>query len=195
MVQNEAARRKQRVAPLYLVIMAVCGGLTIVLDAAGTMIGGYAPGASWFYPAGIVSIPMGVLFGMWGNIGHMIGTIIGGLVTGMPLPLALMMKSSNILHGIPAMLLMKGLHADPRIKTRRDAIICFIGGCLVYIPGSFWGLGVLVWQGFIPLAGLPYAYMMWTLPGILEGGVLGTLLLKATASMVMRTRLYIERYW
>ena len=176
-----------------LVLVAVTAAVAAILDAFGVISTPIIPGVALFYPGEAFLVAFAIWFGVWGLIGNWIGTIIGGLITGMPLFVAIFMKFANVAQPLIPAIVWKMMKLDISLKDKKSLLMYIIFGAILGpIVGATWGVGTLVYVGFVPASVFWIAWWGWFLGDAIVIIVLGIPIMYIASPYVERSGLYIE---
>lgn len=189
---------KFRVRPKHIAIVVVVAATVGILGAFGIISFFAVPGVSAFYIAIGFYTAFAVWFGGWGVVGVTIGTSLGAIFAGTPIPIALAanIPGSIIQAGLPAAA-VRWLGMDPRLKSRRDWII-FVLVCnllTVVIPGSMFmatlaAFGIMPWK-----VAFTAGITSYIVGDVIVIFLITAPLLKGLSNYVMRTQFYMEGWW
>gem|GEM_PF-1043781 len=174
-----------------IVTLAIAAAVTGVLDAFGDLTA-VVPYVGTIYPGVAFQAIFGLWFGPWGALGTYVGTVISGLVTGMPLPVALIFKTSNFLQSFIAFASFYYLLGNAGLTRRRDMVLYVV---FVLILSNLVGgiVGVTsIWYFFHVPARVMFTvgYADWVISNIIVEVVLGIPVLRVVTSYVRNTRLF-----
>ena len=122
-MEKEAAR--PRFGVMQIVIMAIVAALvtvTAILSAFVTFV----PGISFFYiPLGLEPC-FGAWFGIWGVLGAYLGGFAYQPYYGIPILYGAVIGTTDAWGALMALILFKGLKADPALRTGRDWLVAIV---------------------------------------------------------------------
>ncbi len=186
-----------------LVAIAVATAVYTALSwLSSTFLSSGIPIVSFLFVAIGFGIPFAIWFGGWAFVIAYIGNAVGaGILSGLPLPIALWFGTVDLIQlGLPMLLyrlLAKRFGVDPIGKdvfTPRGFIFFFL--CAVLpgnIIGGAYGNAILItWTHFIPDASYNIAWLTWSLSNIVLATIIGSILLKSLGPVVERSGLTVH---
>jgi hypothetical protein len=179
-----------------LVAYALATGIYTILAWLGVIglpIG--IAGVSAFFVAVGFGVPFAMWFGGWGLVMGFIGTTVGaGILSGLPVPVALLFGIGDVVLYGSLLLLYRGL--APRFKvdplgrdvfTLRGFIFFFIvAGNIPQILGGIYGVGILYLFGFVPTDALAITLLGFWIGNVIVVTVIAPILLRLLGPVVER---------
>lgn len=189
--------KQKRSKALYIVLTAIMAGVEAILIAFGVVAFPLVPGVSAFYPATILFVLFPLWFGVWGLAASFIAGIVGPMLTGSPIFMTLTMHApTEVLVGLPALLLGKAFKMDVSLKTRRDWIIWIVALAITPIPNSIYFISWMNYLGWIPLGTATWiAYWGWWIGEWILLFIFGTIFAKGATTPLKRLGLFVEGWW
>jgi hypothetical protein len=176
-----------------IVTFAISAAVTGVLDILGVLTAVSAPYVGTLYPGVAFQVIFGMWFGVYGALGSYIGPLLSGLVEGMGLAAAAVLKAGDFVQSLIPFLAFYYLKGDPALIKRRDWIL-FITFALI-INNALGGLigATAVWYFFHVPARYMFTigYLTWVVSNWIIVIVIGIPILKVVTSYVKRTRMYL----
>ncbi len=185
-----------------LVAIAVATAVYTVLTwISSSLLSSGIPVVSFLFVAIGFGVPFALWFGGWSFVIGYIGSFIGaGILTGMPLPVALMFGVVDIIQlGLPMILyrtLGNHLGVNPIGKD-----VGTIGGFVFFlccavllnnILGALYGNFILVQFGIAPANSFWLAVITWALSNFVLTAIIGSLLLRTVGPVVERSGLTVH---
>lgn len=179
-----------------LVAYALATGIYTILAWLG-VIGlpvGVAGVSALFVAVGF-GVPFAMWFGGWGLVMGFIGTAIGaGILTGLPIPIALAFGVGDVILYGSLLLLYRGLAprfgVDPigrDVFTLKGFIFFFIVGANIpHILGGIYGTWLLYTVGFVPADAIPITFSGFWLGNVIVVTVIAPILLRWLGPVVER---------
>jgi integral membrane sensor domain MASE1 len=179
-----------------LVAYALATGIYTILAWLGVIglpIG--IAGVSAFFVAVGFGVPFAMWFGFWGLVMGFIGTTVGaGILSGLPVPVALAFGIGDVVLYGSLLLLYRGL--APRFKvdplgrdvyTLRGFIFFFIAAANIpQILGGIYGVGILYVFGFVPTEALGITLLGFWIGNVIVVTVIAPILLRLLGPVVER---------
>lgn len=183
---------------IRIITMVATVAIVAILAAFGIISFSVVPNVSTFYIAIGFYIPFAIWFGGWGCVANSIGCTIGAILSGVPLPIAIV--ANTIPHifqsGLPAWAL-RGLKMDPILKTGRDWIIyllvCVVGAVVtggILFMSIMFAFGIMPW-GEAFTAGI----LSYVIGDIIVVLLISTPLLFNLSRGIKRSRFYVQGWW
>jgi len=188
-----------------LVTVAVAAGVYTILAWLGVIAlpFGFLSVSALYVGIGFIT-PFVLWFGGWGLIIGAIGGIVGsGILTGMPIPLAIVF-GLLVEWGTEIPLLIFYRVLAPKFKlspigkdvyTRRGFVFFFLVMVVIQVLSSLIGNIVLYKAGFIPLDALAISMVGWWVGNMIAGVVIGPVVLRALTPVVERLGLTVHGLW
>jgi len=172
-------------------------GVEAILIAFGVIAFPIVPGVSAFYPATILFVLFPLWFGVWGLAASFIAGIIGPMLTGTPIFMALWLHApTEVLVGLPALFLGKAFKMDVSLKTKKDWLIWIVALAITPIPNSIYFISWMNSLGWIPVGdATTLAYISWWLGEWILLYIFGTIFAKGATKPLKRLGLFVEGWW
>jgi hypothetical protein len=179
-----------------LVAYALATGIYTILAWVG-VIGlpvGVAGVSALFIAVGF-GVPFAMWFGGWGLVMGFIGTAVGaGILTGLPIPVALAFGVGDVILYGSLLLMYRGLAprfgVDPigrDVFTPKGFIFFFIVAAnLPHILGGIYGTWLLYTLGFVPPEAIPLTFSGFWLGNVIVVTVIAPILLRVLGPVVER---------
>ncbi|MCL4458932.1 MAG: MASE1 domain-containing protein [Chloroflexi bacterium] len=179
--------------PIHIAIIAIAAGINGVLDAFGVVSAQIVPGVAAFYPAVAFQIAFGAWFGIWGVLGCWLGAFFGGVISGMPVLPALVMKFGAGLQALVVALAFRAFNVNPALPTKKDWVYYIIFGVVVaHLFGATWGVGSLAAFGIIPWGVFWVAWVPWVIGNMIVVAIITTPLFLGVSRVVLRSAAYMK---
>jgi hypothetical protein len=188
-----------------LVTFAVASGVGIVLSWLGVIaVPGSAVGMSALYVAMGFLVPFCLWFSGWGLVIATLAGIIGaGILSGMPLGVALLFGPVDMVSCLPILIAYRWLAPkfglDP---LGRDAytpkgfgFFFLVVSVITRIVSATYGIGVLYLFGLVPPDALPISLLGWFLGDMIVTVVIAPILMRALGPVVERQGLTVRGVW
>jgi hypothetical protein len=185
-----------------LVAVAVATAVYTALTwISSSLLSSGVPVVSFLFVAIGFGVPFALWFGGWSFVIGYIGSFVGaGLLTGMPLTVALMFGVVDIIQlGLPMILyrtLGSRLGVSPTGKdvgTVRGFVFFLCCAVLINnILGALYGNFILVQFGIAPENSFWFAVITWALSNFVLTTIIGTLLLRTVGPVVERSGLTVH---
>jgi len=185
-----------------LVAIAVATAVYTALTwISSSLLSSGIPVVSFLFVAIGFGVPFALWFGGWSFVIGYIGSFVGaGILTGMPLPVALMFGVVDIIQlGLPMILyrtLGSRLGVNPIGKdvgtTRGFVFFLCCAVLLNNILGALYGNFILVQFGIAPAGSFWFAVITWALSNFALTAIIGSLLLRTVGSVVERSGLTVH---
>ncbi|HLC02819.1 MAG TPA: hypothetical protein VJK02_07270 [Anaerolineales bacterium] len=153
------------------------------------------PGVGALFIAMGFGVPFTLWFGGWGLVIGFIGTSIGaGILTGLPLPIALAFGVGDVILFGSLLVLYRGLArrfgVDPLgrdVYTGKGFLFFFlVAGNIPHILGGIYGIIVLYNVGFIPPDAIPVAFAGLWLGNVIVVTIISSIVLRLLSPVVER---------
>lgn len=179
-----------------LVAYALATGIYTILAWLG-VIGlpvGIAGVSALFVAVGF-GVPFAMWFGLWGLVMGFIGTTVGaGILTGLPIPVALAFGVGDVILYGSLLLLYRGLAprfgVDPigrDVFTLKGFLFFFVVAAnLPHILGGIYGTWLLYTVGFVPPEAIPLTFSGFWLGNVVVVTVIAPILLRLLGPVVER---------
>ncbi len=188
-----------------LVAIALAAGVYTILAWIGVIALPFQiPGISALFIAMGFGVAFTLWFGGWGLVIGFIGTAIGaGILSGLPLPVALAFGIGDIILFGSLLLLYRGLAprfgVDPMARdvfTKRGIVFFLIIAAIIpHILGAIYGIGLLYLVGFVPKDLIVITFFGFWIGNMFVVMVISPILLKLLTPVVERQGLTSYGWW
>ncbi len=188
-----------------LVTFAVAAGVGIVLAWLGVIsVPGGAVGVSALYVAMGFLVPFVLWFSGWGLVIGLLSGIIGsGILSGMPVSIALVFGCVDFISEFPILLCYRWLAPkfglDPLgrdVYTARGfAFFFLVVSVFTRIISATYGVGVLYLFGLTPADVVPIAWLGWFVGDLIITVVICPVLMRTLGPVVERMGLTVRGIW
>jgi hypothetical protein len=195
-------------APLslaQLVTFAVAAGVATILSWLGVIsVPGGAVGVSALYIAMGFLVPFILWFSGWGLvIAVLLGVIGAGILSGLPLSIALVFGPVDMVSGIPILLAYRWLAPrfglDPLgrdVYTPKGFIFFFLAvSVITRLISATYGVGVLYLFGLLPPDAVPISWLGWFIGDLIVTVVIAPILMRGLGPVVERFGLTVRGIW
>ena len=179
----------------HIVTAGLLGGVITVISLVAQLFfsaGGF--GASFFFVGWAFYLAAASWFGIWGLIANQISAILSGYIVGRPIPVIITLWHAFLGPGL-FMILMKGLKANPELKSIRDYAI-FLGAS---VAGAFvtvldlLGTMIYVFQ-LMPVGAFNFMFVGLVIGDFLVTVIIGIPMFKYITPYVKDLPVYVEKY-
>lgn len=188
-----------------LVTFAVAAGVGIVLAWLGVIsVPGGAVGVSALYIAMGFLVPFVLWFSGWGLVIGLLSGIIGsGILSGMPVSIALVFGFVDFISELPILLCYRWLAPKFGLDPLGRDVYTVKGFAFFFVVVSFltrmisatYGVGVLYLFGLLPPDVVPIAWLGWFVGDLLVTVVICPILLRTLSPVVERIGLTVRGIW
>jgi hypothetical protein len=188
-----------------LVTFAVASGVGIVLAWLGVIaVPGSAVGMSALYVAMGFLAPFTLWFSGWGLVIATLAGIIGaGILSGMPLGVALVFGLVDMVSCLPILIAYRWLAPkfglDPLgrdVYTPKGFVFFFlVVSAVTRLVSATYGIGVLYLFGLIPPDAVPISILGWFIGDMIVTVVIAPILMRALGPVVERQGLTVRGVW
>lgn len=196
----------QRARPVHIVITAVLFTAGILAGAFGSINFPLGFGVNFFWTGITVQQVGAIWFGAWGVLAGTIFPIFSNMISGQPFDLATAVTGAPLfvsLAYIPANFLQAFLpawafrhyRADPRLRSGRDYIILLAAMVVSSAFGALWSPLVLRMFGMLGSESLLLYMWGWFGGNVVAGLVFNFILMQAFSSLVVRSTVFVRRWW
>jgi hypothetical protein len=194
---SQVKLKPKRSKALFIVLMAIMAGVEAILIAFGVISVPIVPGVSAFYPATILFVLFPLWFGVYGLGASFIAGIIGPMLTGTPIFMALwLFAPTEVLIGIPALLIGKAFKMDVSLKSKKDWVLWITSLAIAPVPSAVYFITGMNNLGWIPLgSATTIAYIGWCVSDWILLYIFGTMFAKGATKPLKRLGLFIEGWW
>jgi hypothetical protein len=188
-----------------LVTFAVAAGVGIVLAWLGVIsVPGGAVGVSALYVAMGFLVPFVLWFSGWGLVIATLAGIIGaGILSGLPLSIALVFGLVDVVSELPILLAYRWLaprfSLDPLgrdVYTLKGFAFFFVVvSVITRLISATYGVGVLYLTGLVPPDAVPISWLGWFIGDLIITVVIAPILMRGLGPVVERFGLTVRGVW
>ena len=181
---------------IHLVITALLILIGFVVGAFGSISFPLSSGVNFFWTGIVVQQVGASWFGAWGVIAGAIFPFFSNAIAGTPFYVSLAYLPANAIQAFLPAWVFRHFKLDPRLKSGKDGLYLFLAMVFSSIIGSLWSvLVVLKSYDLLPPGSVPLFIWGWFGGNVVAGVVFNFILLKALSAIVIRTTVFVKRWW
>ncbi|MBN2556591.1 MAG: hypothetical protein JXA97_11675 [Anaerolineales bacterium] len=187
---------RQTISPIHVVIFVLLVGIGFIVGAFGSISFPLGFGVNYFWTGIAVQQVGSIWFGGWGILAGMIFPVLSNGIAGTPLLVAAAYIPANAIQALLPAWAFRKYKGDPRLNSLRDYTILLAAMIISSAIGAVYS-PLVVLRGFdlIPNETLPLYIWGWFGGNVVAGLALNFALLKALSPVVIRTTVFIKRWW
>jgi len=187
---------RQTINPIHIAIFVLLIGIGFVVGAFGSISFPLGFGVNYFWTGIAVQQVGAIWFGAWGVLAGTIFPVLSNGIAGTPLLVAVAYIPANAVQAFLPAWVFRKFKADPRLKSLRDYTVLLAAMIIASAIGAVYS-PLVVLRGFdlIPNDSLPLFIWGWFGGNVVAGLVLNFALLKALSPVVIRTTVFVKRWW
>jgi len=187
---------RRTISPIHIAILILLVGIGFVVGAFGSISFPLGFGVNYFWTGIAVQQVGAIWFGAWGVLAGTIFPVLSNGIAGTPLFVTAAYIPANAVQSFLPAWAFRKFKADPRLKSLRDYTVLLATMIISSAIGALYS-PLVVLRGFdlIPSESLPLFFWGWFGGNVVAGLVLNFVLLKALSPVVIRTSVFVKRWW
>jgi hypothetical protein len=187
---------KRSVGVIHIVITALLIGIGFVVGAFGSISFPLGFGVNFFWTGIAVQQVGSIWFGAWGVIAGSIFPFFSNAIAGTPFYVSLAYIPANFIQGFLPAWVFRRFKLDPRLRSARDFLFLLASMIVSSALGALWSV-LVVLRGFklLTTESVPLFIWGWFGGNLIAGLVFNTILLKALSGVVIRTKMFVKRWF